>query len=152
MLHVSEDISGFCFKVIIIASRAFASEYFCLKTTFSFGLSSMFKDYDPFDEQKRESFFTTMDSVTSLSENVIKSTSMLGENSSDDAVRLEFETLLQVGMMKDCPSGKKPMLLSKPFFSYFYFIIVFPVGKQVRFVCVWWRNQRWSTYGYGRTT
>jgi hypothetical protein len=58
--------------------------------------SSMFKDYDPFSDQKRESFFSTMDSVTSLSENVIKCTNMLSENSSDEAVRLEFETLLQV--------------------------------------------------------
>jgi hypothetical protein len=56
----------------------------------------MFKDYDPFSDQKRESFFSTMDSVTSLSENVIKCTNMLSENSSDEAVRLEFETLLQV--------------------------------------------------------
>ncbi len=56
----------------------------------------MFKDYDPFSDQKRESFFSTMDSVKSLSENVIKCTSILNENSSDEAVRLEFETLLQV--------------------------------------------------------
>ena len=56
----------------------------------------MFKDYDPFSEQKRESFFSTIDSVKSLSQNVVECTGNLGKNSSDEAVQLEFETLLQV--------------------------------------------------------
>ncbi|XP_028398767.1 protein-glutamate O-methyltransferase-like [Dendronephthya gigantea] len=64
----------------------------------AFVSSSMFKDYDPFSAQKQESFFSTMDSVKSLSENVINCTNMLSENSSDEAVRLEFETLLQFSL------------------------------------------------------
>ena len=71
---------------------------------FVLSFSSLFKDYDPFSKQKRESFFSTIDSVTSLSENVIKCTKMLNENSSDEAVRLEFETLLQV-KQKNCLKG-----------------------------------------------
>ena len=66
-------------------------------TEIFFYYSSMFKDYDPFSEQKRESFFSTMDSVKSLSQNVVECTKILGVNSSDETVQLEFETLLQVG-------------------------------------------------------
>lgn len=61
----------------------------------AFVTSNLYKDYDPFSDQKKESLFSTMGSVESLSENVIQCTEMLGNQASDEAVRLEFETLLQ---------------------------------------------------------
>lgn len=66
----------------------------------------MYKDYDPFSDQKKESLFSTMGSVESLSENVIQCTEMLGNQASDEAVRLEFETLLQVRLSGHEKDGK----------------------------------------------
>lgn len=68
--------------------------------------SSMFKTHDPFSDQKRESFFSTIDSVKSLSEYIIQCSTTLGKNPDNEAIKLEFETLLQVSNF----SGEKVKL------------------------------------------
>ena len=67
-------------------------------TTILLSFSTLHQDYDPFSDQKKESLFSTMDSVKSLSRNVIQCTKMLDKQASDEAVQLEFETLLQVSL------------------------------------------------------
>lgn len=66
--------------------------------TILLSFSTSHQDYDPFSDQKKESLFSTMDSVKSLSRNVLDCTKMLGKQASDEAVRLEYETLLQVSL------------------------------------------------------